>query len=53
MGDEGFDEAAARCINFMVRSLEDMAFGAFEGVLGPLDIVVVVVSLSTARRIGD
>jgi hypothetical protein len=42
LGVEGVDigeEAAALCMNFMVRSFEDMVFGAFAGVLVADDIL--------------
>ena len=40
-GEEEAGEAAALCMNFIVRSLEDMAFGALLGVL-VLDISAVL-----------
>jgi hypothetical protein len=33
------DEAAARCMNFIVRSLEDIVLGAFAGELVTPDIL--------------
>ena len=36
------EEAAALCMNFMVKSLEDIDFGALPGVLAPLDILRIV-----------
>jgi hypothetical protein len=44
-GDEDVGEAAALCINFMVRSREDMAFGALPGVLA-LDMLAVLMFLA-------
>jgi hypothetical protein len=33
------EDAAALCMNFIVKSLEDIDFGALPGVLVPLDIL--------------